>query len=114
LRFTNIGVFAIVITTAVIMISINLFFNPLYSAKCLKSSSKPIYNVIIRHILACFFMILVFKGIGQIIMPNNWFFLILSAMLMSVIGVLIYIPIVCNKIELLYFKNILTQKLRNR
>ncbi len=110
LKFTNIGVYAVVITTAVIMISINLFFNPLYSAWCLKTKSKPEYIVIIRHILACGCMILVFKGIEHVLKPTNWVFLILSAILMTLIGVLIYIPIVCNKSELLYFKNLLTKK----
>ena len=114
LKFTNIGVYGVVITTAVIMISINLFFNPLYAAWCLKSNSKPVYFVIIRHILACGCMILAFKGIGHVLMPNNWAFLILSAILMTVIGVLIYIPIVCNKSELLYFKNLLIKKIKRR
>lgn len=114
LNYTNIGVYAVVITTAVIMISINLIFNPLYAAWCLKSNSKPVYIVIFRHILACGCMILAFIGIEYLIMPNNWAFLILSAILMAVIGVLIYIPIVCNKSELLYFKNLLKRKMLRR
>lgn len=93
LKYTNIGAIAVVITTSVIMICINLFFNPIYSAKCLRINPKFFYNIIIKHILANVFLIIVFSFIAKLLMPETWIGIIGVGLIMVVIGVPIYMLI---------------------
>lgn len=93
LKYTNIGAIAVVITTSVIMICINLFFNPIYSAKCLQINPKFFYNIIIKHILANVFLIIVFSFIAKLLMPETWIGIIGVGLIMVVIGVPIYMLI---------------------
>ena len=51
LKYTQMGVYAIVSTTTVIMLCINLFFNPVYAAYNLKISVKVYYKVIFKHLI---------------------------------------------------------------
>lgn len=110
LNTTNMGVYAVVITTAVIMVSINLFFNPNYSAWCLKASPKPIYMVIVRHLVACLLITMLFKFIGVVLSPYSWITLVATALLMVAVGALVYIPIVCSRKEI----NSITTIIKNK
>ena len=100
LKFTNLGVYSVVITTAIIMIIINIFFNPKYAAWCLKTSSKPLYKTIFRHIIAVLVLLVVFRLVALVIVPISWISLIFSAILMAVFGLFIYIVIVCEREEI--------------
>lgn len=90
LRYTNLGALAVVVTTAVIMISINLFFNPVYAAKVLSVSVWPIYKVLFWHLVSAGVMTLVFGMMAGKIHPSEWGGLIGSAGAMAVVGVLIH------------------------
>ncbi len=56
LKYTNLGAYAVVLTTVVIMTIMNLTFNPIYSAKCLNESPAIFYSVIIRHLVSVVIM----------------------------------------------------------
>ena len=99
IKYTNMGIYAVVITTAVIMISINLFFNPIYAAKCLNMSSGFFYKILTRHIFGTIVMTAVFKIISNIFSPSTWLGLIFVALTMCVIGLIIYFYIMCNSKE---------------
>ena len=49
IKYTNLGVFAIVLTTAVVMNVINLVTNPLYMSHCLKAVSYTHLDVYKRQ-----------------------------------------------------------------
>lgn len=66
LKYTYVGPYAIVVTTAVIMISINVFFNPTYAARCLNVSSFILYPTIFRHLISCGVMTIVFRFMSKI------------------------------------------------
>lgn len=53
LKYTDMGVYAVLITTAVIMNFINLVTNPLYMCKCLKVKWYTFYPNIGLNILSC-------------------------------------------------------------
>lgn len=72
LKYTNIGPSIVVATTTIIMLCMNLFFNPIYGAHCLKISPRFFYKIIVRHIFSAFIMVVVFIGIEKIIKPGNW------------------------------------------
>lgn len=90
LKYTSLGPVAVVATTSVIMISINLFFNPVYSARCLGIKARRFYSVMIPHMISAGIMTAVFRTVGSIINPQGWTGLILSALLMCAAGVLIH------------------------
>lgn len=93
LKYTHLGVYAVVITTAVIMVSINLFFNPIYASKCLGIRYRYFYPVILRHILSCAILCIVLKVINYVINPHNWSGLILTAIIMAIVGFVFHISI---------------------
>lgn len=90
LKYTALGPVVVVATTTVIMLAMNLFFNPLYSAKCLKIKPWFFYHTIIRHILSALAMMATFNMIANIISPSRWLGLIGCAAIMSVIGAIIH------------------------
>lgn len=99
LKYTDIGVYAIVLTTAVIMSSVNLIFNPLYCAHCLKVKPWSIYKTIVRHIISVVVMIVVFKAMTLVYMPAGWLTLIGMALVMVVIGLVVHVLVMTNKAE---------------
>lgn len=91
LKFTNLGVYAVVLTTAVIMIIINFVSNPIYMSKCLNVSMKSFYPQLLRHILSCVIMTTIFWTIGLINIPITWINFILKVLLCCIIGIPIHI-----------------------
>lgn len=96
LKKTNMGSFAVVVTTAVIMVTINLTFNPIYAAKCIGIRPIIIYKVLTRHILSTFAMTAVFIGIRKILSPYNWIGLFTTAIMMTIVGILMHIVIMTS------------------
>lgn len=99
LKYTNVGPYAIVVTTAVIMISINVFFNPTYAARCLNVSSFILYPTIFRHLISCGVMTIVFRFMSKIAHPSTWYGLIITAILMVMVGVAIHFVVVTSAPE---------------
>lgn len=97
IRFTGIGVYAIVITTAVISTVTNLVFHPIYAAKCLGIKVSTFYPEIIKHLFMCGLLTAVFYGISFVINPSGWVLLIVCAGLYAVIGIIIQIFILFGK-----------------
>lgn len=44
-------------------------------------------------------MVIVFSGLGKILAPTSWFKLIISALIMSVFGLTLYVMLVCGSNE---------------
>lgn len=114
LNYTVLGAFVVVGTTSAIMFLINLLFNPIYAAKCLKIKMSFFYRIIIRHFLATGILICVFLLIALIPVPENWLGLFISAMIMVIVGTPIYILATNNQQELKEFLLKIKNKLSNR
>lgn len=99
LKYTNLGIYSIVVTTAVIMTVINFVFTPMYAAYSIKLQPLGIYKVLIRHICSVIIMVVIFKGITLIYMPHNWAGLILEALIMALLGIIIHGVTMLNKTE---------------
>lgn len=99
LKYTDLGAYAIVLTTAVIMTCVNLFFNPMYCASCLKVHPFSLYRVIVRHIISVIIMVVVFKLMAKIYMPQSWITLILTAIVMVAVGFVIHVLVMTNREE---------------
>lgn len=102
LKFTSIGIYSIVITTAVIMNFINLVTNPLYISHCLKLKKTTFYPDIIMNIIACGITIISFK-ITSFILPciDNWFLLIGEVVVYGIIGIVLQAIILLRPSELI-------------
>lgn len=87
------------ITTAVIMVAINMVFNPIYAAKCLSINPIFFYKILLKHIISTVAMVIVFSGLGKILAPTSWFKLIISVLIMSVFGLTLYVMLVCSSNE---------------
>ena len=97
LNYTDMGSYAIVITTAVIMTGMNLIFNPMYSMKCLGLKVTTLFPTILRHIISAAAMTIVFIGVAHITSPASWGGLILSACIMVFCGIIIHFVSVGDK-----------------
>lgn len=106
LKKTYLEAYGVVITTAVIMAIINLLFNPIYAARCLKIKINSFYSVICKHIIATVILCLIFKKISEYVNPIGWGGLIISAIIMSIVGILIYMVLQgrINEIKGLLFR----------
>lgn len=94
LKYTHLGVYAIVLTTAVIMTIINGITNPIYMAKCLKISPFFFYKNIFKHLLSCILMSFSFILITKHIMHYSWLLLIIYAIFEIFIGILLHCLVV--------------------
>lgn len=110
LKYTNLGVYSIVITTAVIMTLINFIFTPIYAACSIKLHPVKFYKVLLRHLCSVILMVIMFKGITYIYMPSGWLGLIFEALLMAVLGAVIHGAIMSDKNE----RKNLVEKLKER
>lgn len=110
LKYTQMGVYAIVSTTTVIMLCINLFFNPVYAAYNLKISVKVYYKVIFKHLISAAIMVGGFIGIARVIRPSGWVGLIVSAIIMCISGLIIHVLIMCNMDEKLFLIKKITKR----
>lgn len=97
LKFTNLGVYAIVGVSSIYGILRNLLFTPIYAAKCLKLNLFSFYPIIFKNLLnICLLMIM--EGIVKtIICPNSWLMLIINGIIDVLIGGCITAFIVFNK-----------------
>ena len=102
LKYTKLGPYAIVLTTAVIMTLINLIFTPIYAGYCIKIKAFRFYKVIVFHLISSALMIAVFKLIAALIKPQGWLMLILCAFIMAGAGALIHILVMDPKKALKY------------
>lgn len=99
IKFTPLGIYSIVVTTAVIMVMINIFFNPIYAASCLNIHPMKIYRVLCPHICSCVVMIIVFKGVSILCYTESWVSMIVSAVLMGVLGIAVHFLLMSSRKE---------------
>lgn len=110
IRHTGLGIYAVVLTTLILMWSLHLVVHPLYLAHVLEIPKWSFYPLIARSVLSCIIMTAVFKAMTTIYMPSTWIQMILCACVMAVIGAGIHFVFALNKSE----KEILLSKIRGR
>lgn len=96
IRYTPLGVYSVVWTTAVIMSSMNLISNPLYMAYVLEQPLLTFYPEILRNLLSCALLTAVFHGLSRLWMPGGWAGLALSAIVYALMGAALHLLVVCG------------------
>ena len=110
IKYTSLGVFAVVWTTAVLSFLTNMVFNPIYCSVTLKLPWYTLYPTILKHILGCSIMCFVYKILSELINPTGWIGLIGTAILCCIVGVVFYFMISANAQE----KRAVISKLRKK
>ena len=112
LKYTNLGVYAVVLTTAVCVFVMSYITNPLYMAHVLELPKRTFYPEIGKNLISAGVLVIIFNLIERLMNPNGWMSLIVSAVLMSVIGTAVHIFIVCSKEERVRLTDIASKALR--
>lgn len=97
IRYTGLGVYAVVWTTVIIMMLINFITNPLYMAHVLEQPWWTFYPAILRNLVSCGVLVVVFKALSRLYTPTSWLTLILSAVVLAVVGGVLHMLIVCSR-----------------
>ena len=93
IQYTSLSVYAVFITTAVIMLLIHGVSNPLYTAKCLDLPWHTFYPELLRHVLSCGIMTVAFSIVSKAIVPRTWILFIISGGCACVVGSMIHLLI---------------------
>ena len=94
IKNTDLSVYAVFVTTAVIMLFINGVTNPVYMSRCLKLPWITFYPELIRHVISCAVMTIAFMFISKILKPYSWVTLIITLLISCIVGLLIHVLIV--------------------
>lgn len=97
IRYTDMGVYAVVWTTVAVMFAINYITNPLYMAHALRVSWWTFYPGIIRHTVACAVLVILFRLMTRVYLPDSWLTLILTGAVLALIGAAVHLAIVCDR-----------------
>lgn len=94
IRYTNLGIDAVVWTTVVLVGFINFVSNPLYMAHVLHQPLSTFYPQILRNVLSCAIITVLFTGLSRLYMPENWLGLILCVAVYAAIGGVVHLAVV--------------------
>lgn len=90
IRFTSIGIYAVVGTTTFLAWGMYFIFTPLYSAYCLEIKKSTFFPTLIRVVLSAVICIILFRFIATKLVINSWGKLFISSILLVIIGVPIH------------------------
>ena len=97
IQYTNLGIYAVVWTTAIIMAIINFGTNPLYMAHVLELPWHTFYPNILRNVISCGILVAVFKGVMSLYTPSSWFGLALATCMLTLLGIGLHMLVVFQK-----------------
>ena len=97
IKFANMDVMAVVLTTVVICTLTNVIFHPIYAAKCLNINLFTFIPDVIKHIVLCGVLTGAFAGLNLLIKPETWAQLIGAIALYSVVGAIILFILLFGK-----------------
>jgi O-antigen/teichoic acid export membrane protein len=99
LRFTDLGVYAVVWTTVVLVGFINFVSNPLYMAHVLRQPLTTFYPGIVRNVISCAALTLLFTGLSRLYLPASWLSLFACIAAYACIGAPVHFLIVLSREE---------------
>lgn len=110
LRFTDLGVYAVVWTTVVLVGFINFVSNPLYMAHVLGQPLTTFYPGIIRNVSSCAVLTALFTVLSRLYMPSSWLTLFACIAAYALIGAPVHFLIVLSREE----KKMIVETLKKR
>lgn len=108
LKYTSMGAYAILITTAVVMNFINLVTNPIYMSMCLKIPKTSFYPTLLKNIICCAITTLILVVVnGLFDLKLSWFALFVKILILAVIGIVCQVPLIFGKSTIGIFSKII-------
>lgn len=99
IKYTGLGVYAVVWTTAIVMSVINFGTNPIYMAHVLKMPWYTFYPSIIRNVISCAVITFALKMLTNIYMPGSWLTFAACACMFAILGCILHFVIVFDRKE---------------
>ncbi len=99
LTYTDMGIDAVVWTTVVLVSFINFVSNPLYMAHVLHLPLGTFYPQIIRNVLSCGLITVLFKGLSMLYMPGSWGTFIPCVGVYALLGAMVHLAVVFTPAE---------------
>lgn len=99
LKFTNLGVYAIVGVSSIFGMIRNLAFTPIYAARCLDKPFWTFYPVIFKNLLNIVILIAIYSGVRYLLPVESWSNLIANGVINLLIGVVVTYTLVLNRDE---------------
>lgn len=99
LKFTDLGVYAIVGVSSIFGMIRNLTFTPIYAAKCLDKPSWTFYPVIFKNLFNIVVLIIIYSGVRYLLPVVSWSNLVVNGVINFIIGIVVTYALVLNKDE---------------
>lgn len=99
LSTTDLGVYAVALTSAIPSIIYGMVFIPVYSSRCLDCKCGEWYKEVIRFYLICVLLTITFKIISMLFVANSWVLLVLKILICTLVGALINFFVYLSKID---------------
>lgn len=97
IEYTDLGVYAVVWTTAAVMFVINFGTNPVYMAHVLKMPWYTFYPGIIRNVIACAIVTAVLMMLARIYTPASWLTFVACACVFAIVGCILHLAVVFDR-----------------
>jgi len=81
-----IGVYAVFLTTTVVMTFINGITNPIYMARCLKLKLSYFYPILLRHLFSCAIITNTLYFLSLFFKISSWITFIIAGIILAVVG----------------------------
>ncbi|MBR3976868.1 MAG: oligosaccharide flippase family protein [Bacteroidaceae bacterium] len=114
LNTTNLGIWAIAITSAVQGALRNALFSPIYGAKCIGQKWYTFFPYMFKAICALTFAVTVGIGVKSTFQINGWFSFFGIIALVATVSLIINLFVVFNKSDRSYLKYIINNKLKRQ
>lgn len=99
LKFTDLGIYAIVGISSIFGMIRNLTFTPIYAAKCLDKPFWTFYPVILKNLLNIVVLITIYSAVRYLLPVESWSNLIVNGVINLLIGIVVTYSLVLNKDE---------------
>ena len=113
LKTTDLGIWAIIYTSAAVLIIKNTTFTPIYAAICMDRPWYSFYPTLIRGIAGGGVVVLIAISYKLFFAVDNWFDLVISAICISIIALLLNLYVIPQKVERLYIINLVKDNILN-
>ena len=99
LNTTNIGLYAIAGVSSILEIFRSLVFIPIYAAICLKEEKTKFFQPIFKSLVYMSVLLLTYIFFTQVFTVNSWFYIMIKAGVMAILGLLIGYIVMLNRLE---------------
>ena len=114
LKTTNLGVMAIVLSSAITMSLRNIFFTPIYGAMCLNLKKTVFFPALLKGFLSVGIVAAVTLFFRNLIVPQSWMALFVNALAVSIVSLCINYFVILTRDERHYLLNMITSRLKRK